>query len=160
MSVALRASSLCSPRRSAEDSGLSSLRRPTEQLIERVACRGSVEGWASAADCQSRQRLRRSSSLTSRNLGKPVNSRPFYAAPRINQLRKSSSAASQSPVSLPFANTSNGLTQVGERLPRSNVAFDTSVVIKRACSCGCFATYEESAVCASSRIWSPVVSYA
>jgi len=44
---------------------------------------------------------------------------------------------------LPFANTSNGLTKVGERLPRSNVEFDTSVLIKRACSCGFFATYEE-----------------
>jgi hypothetical protein len=38
----------------------------------------------------SRQRLRRSSRLTSRNLGEPINNRPFYAASWINQLRKSS----------------------------------------------------------------------
>ena len=58
---------------------LSSLRRPTEQLIERLNCRGhAAGGWASAAaDCLSRQRLRRSSRLTSRNLGEPVNNRPF-----------------------------------------------------------------------------------
>ena len=30
------------------------------------------------------------------------------------------------------ANPSNGLTSVGERLPRSNVKFDTKVSIKRA----------------------------
>jgi hypothetical protein len=58
---------------------LSSLRRPTEQLIERLNCRGHAGGgWASAAtDCLSRQSLRRSSRLTSRNLGEPVNNRPF-----------------------------------------------------------------------------------
>ena len=58
-----------------------------------------------AADCLSRQTLRRSSRVTSRNLGDPVNNRPIYAASRINQLRKSSSAASQSSVFPPFANT-------------------------------------------------------
>src|SRR5205814_1859039 len=63
---------------SVVDPGRASLRRPREQLIERLTCRGhSVGGWASAADCLSRQRLRRSSSLTSRNLGEPVNNRPI-----------------------------------------------------------------------------------
>jgi uncharacterized protein YbjT (DUF2867 family) len=39
--------------------------RPTEQLIERLNCRGhAAGGWASAAaDCLRRQRLRRSSRL-------------------------------------------------------------------------------------------------
>ena len=59
---------------------LSSLRRPTEQLIERLNCRGHATGaWASAAaDCLSRRRARRrrASRLTSRNLGEPVNNRP------------------------------------------------------------------------------------
>ena len=50
---------------------------------------------SAAADCLSRQRMCRSSRLTSRNLGEPVNNRPFTPLTRINQLRKSSSAASQ-----------------------------------------------------------------
>jgi hypothetical protein len=50
-----------------------------EQLVERLNCRGyAAGGWASAARrLMSRQRLRRSSGLTSRNLGEPVNNRPF-----------------------------------------------------------------------------------
>ena len=68
MSVALRASSSRPQRRSLDDSGTVGLRRPTEQLIERLNCRGHAAGGgaSAAADCLSRQRLRRSSRLTSR----------------------------------------------------------------------------------------------
>jgi hypothetical protein len=60
----------------------------------------------------------------------------------------------------PFANTSNGLMWVGERVPRSKVELDTSVLTRRACSCGFFAPYEETAVRTSSRICSPADSCA
>ena len=76
---------------------LSSLRRPTKQLIERRNCRGhAAEGWAlAAADCLSRQ-ARRSSRLTSRNLGEPVNNRPFtllLGSTRVENLSRSCRAA-------------------------------------------------------------------
>ena len=67
------------PRRSADDSGTVESGEATEQLIERLNCRGhAAGGWASAAaDRLSRPRLRRSSRLTSRNLGEHVDSRPL-----------------------------------------------------------------------------------
>jgi len=45
---------------------------------EELACGQATGGWASAAvNCVSRQRLRRSSRLISRNPGEPLNNRPF-----------------------------------------------------------------------------------
>jgi hypothetical protein len=75
----LRASSSHSPRRSADDSGTveSEEALGTDDRAPQLSwARGGR--WASAAaDCLSRQRLRRSSRLTSRNLGEPINNRPF-----------------------------------------------------------------------------------
>ena len=67
-----------SPRRSADDSGT-----VESEEADGTADRAPQRSWArggrsaSAADCLSRQRLRRSSRLTSRNLGEPVDNRPF-----------------------------------------------------------------------------------
>ena len=63
---------------------------------------------------------------------------PVHAAARrrLAASRLESSPRSQPHSVPPFANTSNGLTEVGERLPRSNVEFDTTVFTRRACSRG------------------------
>jgi hypothetical protein len=55
---------------------LSSLRRPTEQQIERLS-RGHVAVGVSGRRLLEPAGLRRSSRLTSRNPGEPVNNRPF-----------------------------------------------------------------------------------
>ena len=64
---------------SADDSGTLESEEAHGTADRAPHCRGhAAGGWASAAaDCLSRQRLRRSSRLTSRNLGEPVNNRPF-----------------------------------------------------------------------------------
>src|SRR5258708_5254740 len=79
----------------ANDSGTVESKEAPEELIEPLKCRGYAgEGRRQGLE-PLRQRLRRSTRLIPRNLGEPLNNRVIYAASRISQLRKSSSAASQ-----------------------------------------------------------------
>jgi hypothetical protein len=80
------------------------------------------------------------------------------SGPSCNQLRKSSRTVSQSPVSFPFTKKSNGEVCVGQRVPRSNVQFETSVRSKRACSAGSWRSNSLAASFANSRIRDPVTT--